>query len=220
MQELISKEAVLKLARQLETHLVWYTPTELEPKEFIKKIDSLPTTVHHEYKVGNLKLIEAEEAIKLLVEYSDKLPQWLLEKMSNLPIQVTPSNSMKKLIPLAQVEQLIDEMMNQRENALHSIWNDKYLQDSRTRINWEKITLERLKSKLSSLPTEESGWIAVKDGLPEILEAVIICSWGSEILIAHYAGMNKNDNLPDFFDINMTLYYTTHWMPLPKPPLQ
>lgn len=86
MQELISKEAVLKLARQLETHLVWYTPTELEPKEFIKKIDSLPTTVHHEYKVGNLKLIEAEEAIKLLVEYSDKLPQWLLEKMSNLPI--------------------------------------------------------------------------------------------------------------------------------------
>ncbi len=52
MQELISKEAVLKLARQLETHLVWYTPTELEPKEFIKKIDSLPTTVHHEYKVG------------------------------------------------------------------------------------------------------------------------------------------------------------------------
>lgn len=52
MQELISKEAVLKLARQLETHLVWYTPTELEPKEFIKKIDSLPTTVSHEYKVG------------------------------------------------------------------------------------------------------------------------------------------------------------------------
>lgn len=85
MQELISKEAVLKLARQLETHLVWYTPTELEPKEFIKKIDSLPTTVHHEYKVGNLKLIEAEEAIKLLVEYSDKLDLNYVIRMKYAP---------------------------------------------------------------------------------------------------------------------------------------
>lgn len=74
---------------------------------------------------------------------------------------------MEKLISLAQVEQLIDEMMNQRENALHSIWNDKYLQDSRTRINWEKRTLERLKSKLSSLPTEESRWIAMSERLPD-----------------------------------------------------
>ena len=69
MQELISKEAVLKLARQLETHLVWYTPTELEPKEFIKKIDSLPTTVSHEYKVG-------EE-----YEFSNTWKDWIKTKL-------------------------------------------------------------------------------------------------------------------------------------------
>lgn len=124
--------------------------------------------------------------------------------------QVTPSNSMKKLISLAQVEQLIDEMRWELQNA----------QFPTDRTRWWRYYFGKLKSKLSSLPTEESGWIAVKDSLPEIWEVVIICSWGSEILIAHYAGMNKNDILPDFFDINMTLYYTTHWMPLPKPPLQ
>ena len=76
MQELISKEAVLEALSDMSRG---YSIAREE-------IKALPTTVHHEYKVGNLKLIEAEEAIKLLVEYSDKLPQWLLEKMSNLPI--------------------------------------------------------------------------------------------------------------------------------------
>ena len=52
MQELIEKSKVMALARQLETHLVWYTPTELEPREFIKMVGYLSTTVHHEEKVG------------------------------------------------------------------------------------------------------------------------------------------------------------------------
>ena len=116
---------------------------------------------------------------------------------------------MEKLIPLAQVEQLIDEMQEECLQLKPWEWGLS-----------KRDALQDLRNKLSSLPTEESGWIAVKDSLPEIWEVVIIYSWGSEILIAHYAGMNKNDILPDFFDINMTLYYTTHWMPLPKPPLQ
>lgn len=124
---------------------------------------------------------------------------------------------MEKLISLAQVEQIIEGMRTEIKLDEEFKWANWFL-DAR----WSTACayLIELKSKLSSLPTEESGWIAVKDSLPEIWEVVIICSWGSEILIAHYAGMNKNDNLPDFFDINMTLYYTTHWMPLPKPPLQ
>jgi hypothetical protein len=65
MQELISKEAVLEALSDMSRG---YSIARDE-------IKALPTTVHHEYKVGNLKLIEAEDAIKLLVEYSDKLPQ-------------------------------------------------------------------------------------------------------------------------------------------------
>ena len=125
---------------------------------------------------------------------------------------------MEKLISLAQVEQLFKEILTiHQEQYWHSHSFDEYWKGW---SQWYKVAVENLEKKLSSLPTEESGWIAVKDSLPEIWEVVIICSWGSEILIAHYAGMNKNDILPDFFDINMTLYYTTHWMPLPKPPLQ
>ena len=75
MQELISKSEATKLVRD-NAH-IFKDSNQMIALEWL--INSLPTTVHHEYKVGNLKLIEAEEAIKLLVEYSDKLPQWLLE---------------------------------------------------------------------------------------------------------------------------------------------
>ena len=122
---------------------------------------------------------------------------------------------MKKLIPLAQVEQLIDEMMNQRENALHSIWNDKYLQDSRTRINWEKRTLERLKSKLSSLPTEESGWIAVDNQEFEPKEMIKHLIWYHDWI--WIAAMDSWVWYDDFLN---TPFWITHYMPLPKPPLQ
>ena len=57
---------------------------------------------------------------------------------------ITPSK-MEKLISLAQVEQLIDEM--ERSSDIYWIW--KIFRD--------------FKSKLSSLPTEESGWIAYKE---------------------------------------------------------
>lgn len=159
-----------------------------------------------ELPIGNLLLhtLRMMTLIQIIAPYSQVMISWLFLSI------VTPSNSMEKLIPLAQVEQLIDEKIEMCEKQA---WDSD-------RHFWWMVALAQLKSQLSSLPTEESGWIAVKDSLPEIWEVVIICSWGSEILIAHYAGMNKNDILPDFFDINMTLYYTTHWMPLPKPPLQ
>lgn len=55
---------------------------------------------------------------------------------------------MEKLISLAQVEQLIDEMIEEAKR--------EYTRE-------EVAILEVARDKLSSLPTEESGWIAVKD---------------------------------------------------------
>lgn len=57
---------------------------------------------------------------------------------------------MEKLISLAQVEQLIETVI--KDWTPHLSVNP----------------LLDFKKRLSSLPTEESGWIAVKDGLPEI----------------------------------------------------
>lgn len=72
---------------------------------------------------------------------------------------------MKKLISLAQVEQLIDEMIEKIKwtPIAEYMGNPAY-----HTLPAQQEILEDFKSKLSSLPTEESGWIAVKDGLPEI----------------------------------------------------
>lgn len=55
---------------------------------------------------------------------------------------------MEKLISLAQVEQLIDEMIEEAKR--------EYTRE-------EVAILEVARDKLSSLPTEESGWIAYKE---------------------------------------------------------
>ena len=67
---------------------------------------------------------------------------------------------MKKLISLAQVEQLIEGMRTEIKLDEEFKWANWFL-DAR----WSTACayLIELKSKLSSLPTEESGWIAVKD---------------------------------------------------------
>ena len=67
---------------------------------------------------------------------------------------------MEKLISLAQVEQLIDEASNNMEDIKRDYPNSTYTKAS---IEMVQLAYKELKSKLSSLPTEESGWIAVKD---------------------------------------------------------
>ena len=59
---------------------------------------------------------------------------------------------MEKLISLAQVEQLIDEMQEECLQLKPWEWGLS-----------KRDALQDLRNKLSSLPTEESGWIAVKD---------------------------------------------------------
>ena len=59
---------------------------------------------------------------------------------------------MEKYIPLAQVEQLIDEMQEECLQLKPWEWGLS-----------KRDALQDLRNKLSSLPTEESGWIAVKD---------------------------------------------------------
>ena len=57
MQELISKEAVLRILNPIKFSSVielWkYTPLERDIQDKIKWIEALPTIVHHEYKVGD-----------------------------------------------------------------------------------------------------------------------------------------------------------------------
>ena len=50
MQELIEKSKVLNLIKDIKNQTLWLS----EILELFNKIHSLPTTVHHEYKVGEL----------------------------------------------------------------------------------------------------------------------------------------------------------------------
>lgn len=59
---------------------------------------------------------------------------------------------MQKLISLAQVEQLIDEMIEDTYRTIDS---------GHCTVISSRNSIEELKSKLSSLPTQESGWIAL-----------------------------------------------------------
>lgn len=101
---------------------------------------------------------------------------------------------MEKFISLAQVEQLIDEM--EKSSDIHGIW--KIFKD--------------FKSKLPSLPTEESGWINSRTPTEKEQEVnddyfLTIEDW--EHVIQPFYDWCWED-----WTTNKT------WMPLPKPPLQ
>lgn len=119
---------------------------------------------------------------------------------------------MEKLIPLAQVEQLIDGLYN-------SI--DKETPGSAIMTRWlAKSKLSILKSKLSSLPTEESGWIAVSpETMPEEWEDVLITDWIYFRVAGIWSDWDWYDST-SWLTYEIKQYNQWKYISLPKPPLQ
>jgi hypothetical protein len=73
---------------------------------------------------------------------------------------------MEKYIPLAQVEQLIDEMVEKIKwtPIAEYMGNPAY-----HTLPAQQEILEDFKSKLSSLPTKESGWIRSQEIVKDMI---------------------------------------------------
>ena len=79
----------------------------------------------------------------------------------------------------------------------------------------------RIIAEISGLPTIESepdsGWISVKDRLPEDDVSILICSERQTISKATYSS-----DMGRYYIADSDLWYNeldiTHWRPLPKPP--
>ena len=127
-------------------------------------------------------------------------------------LKPTPSK-MEKYIPLAQVEQFIKETLTiHQEQYWHSHSFDEYWKGW---SQWYKVAVENLEKKLSSLPTEESGWIAVDNQEFEPKEMIKHLIWYHDWI--WIAAMDSWVWYDDFLN---TPFWITHYMPLPKPPLQ
>lgn len=111
---------------------------------------------------------------------------------------------MKKLIPLAQVEQLIDEMQEECLQLKPWEWGLS-----------KRDALQDLRNKLSSLPTEESGWIACKDEMPEEEWEYQIFDGNSHAQTISFYDPDRRKFSQDYLWCKIT-----HWMEKPKPPLQ
>ena len=65
-----------------------------------------------------------------------------------------------------------------------------------------------------------SGWISVKERLPEMHDPVLICGQGVEVVIAERCSVDRRCMWNPHNDWDPILRYeqVTHWMPLPLPP--
>lgn len=119
---------------------------------------------------------------------------------------------MEKYIPLAQVEQLIDEMIDTLDIVYvdsSEDWEIRRIYNAMKWILWEA------KTKVSSLPTEESGWIRSQEIVKDMINyEVTQREW--------YTDEREKRNATTCIQILTTAFDRIHKesKPLPKPPLQ
>lgn len=69
---------------------------------------------------------------------------------------------------------------------------------------------------------QKTGWISVKDGLPEEMEQVVVCTENKDVGFGRHTTLDGDSCWFTLFGVGPVddeRYYTaTHWMPLPEPP--
>ena len=65
-----------------------------------------------------------------------------------------------------------------------------------------------------------SGWISVKDRLPEVDKPILYCAFGRSVGEGVYRGFDGVHHVWNMYAVSGTHWdnEVTHWMPLPEPP--